>query len=189
MKPKDENKIRQIYDATLELVNSTGLSGITMGDIAKRAGLATGTVYIYFSNKEELINKLYLECRQSSAKQYFKGYKESDSFEDAFKVIFYNIVKHRTKKFNEAIFMEQANHSPFVSPENLKVVRTYFKPLYKLVERGKKEKKLKDFNTISLLVFMVGSIHEMVKYHNYNKVRLTRKVIDHTYLMCVDGMK
>ena len=55
MKPRDENKILDIYRATLELVKETGLAGITMGQIAKEAGLATGTVYIYFNNKEDLI--------------------------------------------------------------------------------------------------------------------------------------
>ena len=34
-----------------------------MADVAKAARLATGTVYVYFENKEDLVNKLYLHLK------------------------------------------------------------------------------------------------------------------------------
>ena len=58
MKPRDDKKVEQIYKATLLLVTEKGLAGITMSEIAKEAGLATGTLYIYFKNKDELVNAL-----------------------------------------------------------------------------------------------------------------------------------
>ena len=57
MKLRDENKTARIYKATLKLVKATGLAGITMQSVAKEAKIATGTLYIYFRNKEKLIVK------------------------------------------------------------------------------------------------------------------------------------
>ncbi len=57
---KDETKVIAIFDATLSVVMKTGFNGLKMADVAKKAGLATGTVYLYFKNKEALINALYL---------------------------------------------------------------------------------------------------------------------------------
>ena len=64
MKPRDDKKTEQIYCATLQLVKEHGLAGITMSDIAQAAKIATGTLYIYFSGKDELINDLFKECRK-----------------------------------------------------------------------------------------------------------------------------
>ena len=47
-KAKDENKIEQIFKATLKLVSVEGFGGLRMSDVAKEAGMATGTLYIYF---------------------------------------------------------------------------------------------------------------------------------------------
>jgi AcrR family transcriptional regulator len=47
-RPRDENKIEVIYEATLKLVLETGFNGLKMADVAKAANLATGTLYIYF---------------------------------------------------------------------------------------------------------------------------------------------
>ena len=60
MKIKDDNKINDIYAATLKLVKANGLAGITMQAVAKEAGVATGTLYIYFQNKDELIIRLLM---------------------------------------------------------------------------------------------------------------------------------
>ena len=45
-RPKDENKINTIYEATLKLVLKTGFNGLKMADVAKAAKLATGTLNI-----------------------------------------------------------------------------------------------------------------------------------------------
>ena len=59
MKPKDDKKLRAITRATFALVEQTGLSGLTMAAIAREAGLATGTLYVYFKSKEDLLTGLY----------------------------------------------------------------------------------------------------------------------------------
>ena len=56
MKPKDEDKQQAIADATFALVAQVGLSGLTMAAIAREAGIATGTLYVYYKSKEELLN-------------------------------------------------------------------------------------------------------------------------------------
>ncbi len=59
MRIKDLNKIDFIFKASLNLIFKDGIAGLTMAKIAQKAGIATGTLYIYFKNKEELVNELY----------------------------------------------------------------------------------------------------------------------------------
>lgn len=44
----------EILEAALEVFGTKGLAGARMADIADRAGVAKGTVYLYFETKDEL---------------------------------------------------------------------------------------------------------------------------------------
>src|ERR1043165_6623285 len=92
MRTRDESKIDCICKATLQLVKERGLAGITMSDISSAASIATGTLYIYFKNKDELIKALFAECREQSAQQYFAGVDAQAPFEEKMEKVFENIV-------------------------------------------------------------------------------------------------
>jgi AcrR family transcriptional regulator len=53
-----EERPRQILDAALAEFGERGLSGARLDDIARRAGVSKGTIYLYFPNKEELFREL-----------------------------------------------------------------------------------------------------------------------------------
>jgi AcrR family transcriptional regulator len=107
VKQRDESKIQQIFAATLELVVKIGLAGITMRQIAEAANMATGTMYIYFKDKDELVNQLYASCRASSVNTYFRGYDHELGYKKGFKIIWNNILQHQLESFDVYVFMEQ----------------------------------------------------------------------------------
>lgn len=49
-----DERPQQIVDAALAEFGEQGLAGARLDDIARRAGIAKGTIYLYFPNKEEL---------------------------------------------------------------------------------------------------------------------------------------
>src|ERR1043166_2297082 len=53
-----EERPRQILAAALEVFGDHGLAPPRLEEIAKRAGLSKGTIYLYFSNKEELFREM-----------------------------------------------------------------------------------------------------------------------------------
>lgn len=55
MRQKDPQKTAAIFKALLLALQQDGAAGLQMAKIAKAAGLATGTVYLYFQNKEQLL--------------------------------------------------------------------------------------------------------------------------------------
>lgn len=178
-----------IFQSALGLVKEKGLAGITMCEIAKEAGMATGTLYIYFKNKEELINILFAECRKASIKNYFRNYDAGLPFEEGFRIVWMNMLRFRIENFEEVVFMDQCYHSPFVNKCTIEMTNQMIQPLMKLIERGRKEKLFKDLDNFSLLIFMIGSIHESVKNAHYSNKSLNKKAIEAMYTMCWDGMK
>ena len=189
MRVKDESKIDSIYKATLQLVKERGLAGITMNDISKAAKLATGTLYIYFKNKEELIKALFAECREQSAAAYFEDVKDDLSFEEKLKRLFVNIVKYKMTHFEVSAFLEQSYHSPFVCVTDLKKKQKALDPLFALVEEGIAKKKIKDVAPELVITYLFGIVNEIVKKAYFSNKKLLPDVIEQVYAMFRDGIR
>lgn len=63
---KQFEEIRQsrkaaIEEATLELFANKGFTGISISNIAQKAGISKGLLYNYFENKESLVREIILE--------------------------------------------------------------------------------------------------------------------------------
>ena len=54
----DEGKIQRIKEATIQLVVQNGYGGAAISSIAKRAGVAEGYLYRFYSSKQELVTEL-----------------------------------------------------------------------------------------------------------------------------------
>jgi AcrR family transcriptional regulator len=55
---RPEHRPQQIIEAALEVFGEQGLANARLQDIADRAGLSKGTIYLYFPNKEELFREV-----------------------------------------------------------------------------------------------------------------------------------
>ena len=53
-----EERPAQILNAALAVFGERGLAAARLEDVAKRAGLSKGTIYLYFPNKEELFREM-----------------------------------------------------------------------------------------------------------------------------------
>ena len=58
------DKRETILAAALRVIARLGLHNAPMSAIAREAGVAAGTVYLYFPSKEAMINALYLEVME-----------------------------------------------------------------------------------------------------------------------------
>jgi AcrR family transcriptional regulator len=54
------NPKRAIFNSAKELLDNQGYSSLSMREIAKRSGVALGTIYNYFPNKQELVQDMMI---------------------------------------------------------------------------------------------------------------------------------
>ncbi len=55
---RPEHRPQQIIEAALAVFGECGLANARLQDIAERAGVSKGTIYLYFPNKEELFREM-----------------------------------------------------------------------------------------------------------------------------------
>ena len=189
MRVKDERKIEVIYQATLQLTQEVGIAGITVAKIAKQANLATGTVYIYFKNKEELINQLYLHLKHQTAQDLFQGVDLQEPFKVCFKKLWTNALQNKLQHFKESVFMEQYYHSPYITAETRQTVTSQMLPFMELLERGKQELVIKPIDNTLLVAITHGFIRQLSYAHLEHKLVLSQDIIETAFQMNWDALR
>ena len=189
MKPKDEQKEQQILDATLALIEQQGIAGLSMAMVAKKAKVATGTVYIYFESKEALLNHLYLSVKRHFAASVFKGCDAGDPVKVCFQKICYGYIDYLLGNYAAMVFMHQFVNSPFVAEASKNISMQYMQPLKELLERGKKEMLLKDLDSMFMISFLHGTISEFLGFLKTQPKSSYKKYYEQVAILCWDGLK
>jgi AcrR family transcriptional regulator len=54
-----EFRVQSIQEAAIRVISRKGMAAATMQEIAEEAGIAKGTIYLYFRDREELVEKTF----------------------------------------------------------------------------------------------------------------------------------
>ncbi len=101
--PKQQRSIEKkdkIIKAAYELFSEKGFYSTVTSDIAKRAGVSTGIVYGYFTDKRDIlfyVLKIYIKDTATPVMEYIDSLKEMPSLKDMFNDII-SITKSIHKK-------------------------------------------------------------------------------------------
>src|SRR6202035_5034802 len=80
-RPRSADKRTAILEAATEVVAALGVSAPT-AKIARDAGVAEGTLFTYFANKDDLLNQLYLQLKADLSKAMVAGYPSGKGLRD-----------------------------------------------------------------------------------------------------------
>lgn len=189
MKPKDDDKLQAIAEATFVLVEQTGLSGLTMAAIARQAGIATGTLYVYYRSKEELLTGLYEQAKSATVEQVMRGYDPAAPFRSRFQRKWLNLVNHRLTRYSEAVFMEQYYNSPWFSEASRQLSARFIADWQAMYEEGQAQLILKNVPTPLLIASFMGSVRETANLVRSGGLDGTEATFEQAFAICWDGLK
>ncbi len=181
MRVKDEKKEQAIFDAAITLITTNGFADTSMSKIAKVADVSAATIYIYFENKEDMLNKTYTHVKREIAAALGKGLQPKLTVEEAFKVIWNNFYKYAVKNSVKFSFTEQFANSPLVDRVHKEEGMSYFQTLFEWFERGKREKVFKDVPVEIFTAFAFAPLIGLVKQHFCGEVVLDNKLLKAVY--------
>jgi TetR/AcrR family transcriptional regulator, repressor of fatR-cypB operon len=187
VKPRDEAKARDILAATLKEVEAVGLAGLSMEAVARRAKVATGTLYIYFKNKEALIDALYLATKRELAGLVFK---HTDlPVRAAFLRMCVAFLEYLVDHQAEVVFMTQVANSPYLSEQTRAEAAIGVRPLNELLERGRRELLLKDLDPPFMMAFLQGTLRELAAVAAAEPRARRAERFDQIATLCWDALK
>lgn len=87
MTSKKMNKFELILDAAVKVFAENGYHGSQVSKIAKEAGVADGTIYLYFKNKEDILVSLFRERLGELIGKFEASARESETADEALRKI------------------------------------------------------------------------------------------------------
>lgn len=82
MEKQENNKKSRIMEAAIQQYVQYGFENTSISQIADAAEVAKGTIYLYFSGKEQMIEQIFWHCHRMSVEASNQGLEEFDSAVD-----------------------------------------------------------------------------------------------------------
>ncbi|WP_339878049.1 TetR/AcrR family transcriptional regulator [uncultured Algoriphagus sp.] len=172
------DKKKCIVISALDLIQEHGFHGCPVSQVAKNAGVAAGTIYTYFENKDDLILGVF-EYVVEETKKYVS---ERDDTTLKFRERFFNYWKNLTDfyELNPSVhgFYDQFLNSPFNSEEIQHKPNAWHDFAYAFFEEGIKLGEIKELNPIVLSILVNTNVNSIVRIKTNFKKKLARNNMD-----------
>jgi len=185
------DKKKCIIQSALELIQANGFHASPVSLVAKNAGVAAGTIYTYFENKDALIHGIY----EYVVEEITKHVSERDDPLLDFKDRFYNYWKNLTEfyELNPSIhgFYDQFIKSPFNSDVIQSKPNVWHDFACKFFESGIKQGRIKALNPVVLSVLVNSNVNSIVRIKQNFRKKLSRDntELDEIAHLIWDGIK
>ena len=137
----------------------------TISQVAKKAGVADGTIYLYFKNKDDILVQFF----SYKTKQAFERFrKEVDNTENAIEKL-RNLIRRHLEVFqgdrNMAIVYQSETHQPSRPAEEQirEMSKMYMDIVSEIVELGQEQGSIRRDLYLGLVRrFIIGSVDEVI---------------------------
>ncbi|WCF09282.1 TetR family transcriptional regulator [Paenibacillus thiaminolyticus] len=165
MASQKKEKYSQILEAAVKVFAEHGFHRSQVSRIAKTAGVADGTIYLYFKRKEDILISLFREKLGELIGKFHASLEETTGAKEALR----NVCEiHFTEMENNPDFafvsqIELRQSSLELRKEIGKIIKPYIVLIEKIITQGIEEKVFRadlDVKLTRLLIF--GSMDEVV---------------------------
>lgn len=184
------DKREQILEATADLIAEHGLQDCPMAKVAHHAGCGAGTIYRYFSTKDELVQQLYLHLNEKMARHCLQGLETHDSIRNRFDHFWGNFYQYLRAHPREVCLLDQLWASPAICVElREQGMQTMHLEITALLNSGKEAGLIKPLADELLLTMTFGSLFMLLKKQLQKPDLFTEPVMLQDLLnMCWDAI-
>lgn len=111
-----------IRRALVELVAENGFRGTSMAAVAERAGVATGTAYVHYESKDDLIVASYREVKRGLGAAGADGIASGGPPAERFRQLWFAIYEHLATDPPRARFLIQFESLPYAEEAHAEYV-------------------------------------------------------------------
>jgi len=178
------SKRDDILTATLELISEEGLQSTTFAKIFKRANVGSGTVYNYFSNKEELVGALYTRTIHLFSHALLQNYDPAEPVYKCFRQLLQNAVLFAQEFQKEQSFLDDYSHSPFISQDIRNIEIPAITECMLLIQRGMEQGIIREINPLMCVQMINGMITAAIQGALLGKYPMENKDIEQVVEIC-----
>ncbi|WP_087971846.1 TetR/AcrR family transcriptional regulator [Oceanobacillus rekensis] len=158
-------KYNQIIEAAVKVIAENGYHGSQIYKIANAAGVADGTIYLYFKNKEDILISVFEEKMGQFIEKIAVSTSQKNNAEEKLKTLIEMHFGQLSADYNLAIVtqleLRQSNYSLRLQINN--VLKPYLMVIDNIVKEGIEQELFRNDLSIPLVRQMIfGTLDEVV---------------------------
>jgi TetR/AcrR family fatty acid metabolism transcriptional regulator len=165
MHDKINDKYQRILEASVNVFADHGFHQSTVSQIAKKAGVADGTIYLYFKNKEDILVQIF----NYKTKQIFERFREVvDSADNPIEKL-RNLIRRHLQEFQQdrnlaVVYLAETRQINRVMEDQIKIMsKMYFDLVAKILEQGQQDGSFRKVLYLGLVKrHILGSVDEVI---------------------------
>ena len=161
---KKEKTLANISVTAIKMIVNLGFDGFSMHKLAKAANISVATIYIYFANKEDLLNKLFLEVDQKFNQFILTGFDSRMPFKAGLWKQWENRYQYVVNYKIEHQFSDQFRHSPLIHPVDTED-NPFKKAMNDFVENSVLKGELRQLQPEVYWSLAYGPLYTLIKIH------------------------
>jgi TetR/AcrR family fatty acid metabolism transcriptional regulator len=162
---KINDKYDRILEAAVKVFAEQGFFQSTVSQIAREAGVADGTIYLYFKNKDDILVQFF----SYKTRQVFARFREEVDRADNAVDKLRNLIRRHLEEFqndrNMAMVYRAETHqnSRLVEAQIKEMSKLYLDIVSEIVEQGQEEGVIRRDLYLSLVKrFILGAVDEVI---------------------------
>lgn len=167
------SKKDDIFNATLELIVEEGMQAVTMAKILDKASVGSGTLYNYFSSKDELLYELYRQLLRKLSDAATIGYDQTAGVRHRFNQLLTGFMEYIINNFDEYNFIDQYTYFLHKQkPDDPAFINSFSIALGETFIDGQNQSVISCLESHVLIQIATGIIISIVKGYKSNKYEL-----------------
>ncbi len=164
IKKLKSEKYHRILNAAIKVFAEQGFFRSTISQIAKEAGVADGTIYLYFKNKDDIL----LQFFTYKTKEIFSRFREDVDKVDNAKEKLRSFIKRHFQEFQQDInmaivFQAEARQRREFEMYLQDLSKMYFDVIGDIIEQGQEEGTIRKDLYLGLVKrFILGAVDEVI---------------------------
>lgn len=183
---RNTEKYQLILKAAVKVFAEQGFFQSTVAQVAKEAGVADGTIYLYFKNKDDILIQIY----EYQTKLVFEQFRKAVDAADTAELKLRNLVRTHLEEFQKDINMaivyqaETHQHRRLAQDVIKEMSKWYRDIITEVVELGQEEGTMRRNLYMGLVMRLItGAVDEVINawIHadgNYDLVSMAEPLVD-----------
>lgn len=142
--PSPEKRTK-LLSAALKLFVKNGVTNTSTADIAKEAGTAAGTLFLYFPTKQDLLDQLVLQIGQEQSEHINQLLNPSLTARETFFTIWHGTATWFLENMDAYQYLQQVRDTGLISDAAVQESGKFFGYYYTAIQKGLAEGGIKPY--------------------------------------------
>jgi len=184
-----------IREQAISIIAKEGFDGFSMNKLAKASNLSVAAIYIYYKNKEELLNRLFNHVQTDFSICMLNGFSTNTLFRSGLWILWENYVKFAIANPSHFMFFNLFRNSHLVNSLDIEI-SAFNQAVEQFARNAINKKEINGMEPELFWSLAFGPLDALIKFHlekenvyTHEMFEITKENLKSLFEMIVTGFQ